>query len=116
MMGEDGSKAWVTPRFRVIWRVIGRSMAVLGFGVWLFHFYVWYRYVDTRPAHPDASQGRTYVLNTHGSYRYLTKQENDRLTEITVIAFSLFACSGLIYYFILGERPRTAQPWEKKQF
>ena len=115
-MGEDGSNVRVGPKFRTLWRIISKSLAVLALGVWLFHSYVWYRYVDTRPAHPDPSQGRTYVLNNHGSYRYLTKQEDTLLTEISVVAFSLFACSGLIYYFILGEWPRKPQPWEKKQF
>jgi len=90
-------------------------MAVLGFGVWLFHAYVWHRYVVTRPAHADPSQGRTYVLNNHGIYRYLTKQEDNLLTEITVTAFGLFVGSGVIYSFVLRE-PRKSQPWEKKQF
>jgi hypothetical protein len=115
-MSEDGSNARVGPKSRTLWLVISKGMAVLALGVWLFHFYVWYRYVDTRPAHPDPAQGRTYVLNNHGTYRYLTKQEDNLLTEISVVAFSLFVCSGLIYYFILGERPTKSQPWEKKQF
>jgi hypothetical protein len=90
-------------------------MAVSALVVWLFHFNVWYHYVDTRPAHPDPSQGRTYVLNNHGSYRYLTKQEDNTLTMLTVVAFSLFICAGVIYFVVLGE-PRKLQPWEKKQF
>ena len=90
-------------------------MAILGLGVWLFHFYVWYRYVDTRPARPDPSQGRTYVLNNHGIYRYLTKREDNFLTELTVVAFSLLICSGVIYSVVLRE-PRKPRPWEKKQF
>jgi hypothetical protein len=77
-----------------MWRIIGRSIAVLGFGVWLFHFYVWYRFVDTRPDHAVPSEGRTYVLNNHETYRYLTKEEDNRLTEITVAAFSLLACQA----------------------
>jgi hypothetical protein len=114
-MSEDRGKTGVETKSRKIWRGIGKSMAVLSLVVWLFHSYVWYRYVDTRPAHPDPSQGRTYVLNNHGIYRYLTKQEDNLLTEINVISLSLFAGAGLIYYFILGERPRKPQPWEKSQ-
>ncbi len=105
----------IAPKYRTAWRVIARSMAVLALGVWLFHGYVWYRFVDTRPARADPAQGRIYVLNNHGIYRYLTKQEDNLLTEITVAAFSLFVGSGLIYSFVLRE-PRKPQPWEKKQF
>jgi hypothetical protein len=105
-MSEDQAGARIEPEFRKKWRMIGRGMAVLALGVWIFHFYVWYRYVDTRPARPDPSQGRVYVLNNHGIYRYLTKQEDNLLTETTVIAFGLAVCSGLIRYFILGEKDK----------
>ena len=114
-MSEEQGKAWLTPRSRALWRIVGKSMAVLGFGMWLFHFYMWYRYVDTRPDHAVPSEGRTHVMNNHGIYRYLTKQEDDVLTETTVVAFSLLACGGVIYSLVLGE-PKKPKPWEKKQF
>jgi hypothetical protein len=91
-------------------------MAVFALGVWSFHSYVWYRYVETRPVRPDPSQGRVYVRNNHGTYRYLTKQEDNLLTETTALAFGLAVFSGLIRYFILGEKVKKPQPWEKKQF
>ncbi len=91
-------------------------MAVLALGVWLFHFYVWYQYDGARPQRPEPSTGRVFAQNTHGHVVYLTKTEDTRLTKLTIIAFSLFASSGVIYYVILGERHRKPQPWDKKQW
>jgi len=57
-----------------------------------------------------------FAQNDHGHAFYLTKAEDTGLTKLKIIAFSLFVCSGVVYYFILGERPRKQRPWEKKQF
>ena len=106
----------INPKARRIWRVIANSLGVLALGVWLFHFYVWYQYEGNRPQHPEPSIGRVFAQNDHGHAFYLTKAEDTRLTKLKIIAFSLFACSGVIYAFILGERSKKPQPWEKKQF
>ena len=115
-MSEDPRKAWAHPKYHKIWRLIGKALILLSVCVGLIDTYLWFRFLDTRPAHPDPSQGRVYVMNNHGIYRYLTKKEDNLLTVMPVISISLFVGAGLIYYFVLGKRPRKPQPWEKKQF
>jgi hypothetical protein len=91
--------------------------ALLGFSalaIWLFHFQVWYQYDATRPRQPDALSGRSYAQNTHGHVVYLTKEEDARLTKLTIIAFGLFCTAGLIG--ILFVERITPAPWEKKQW
>jgi hypothetical protein len=82
----------------------------------MLHGYISYQYDETRPPRPDASVGRVFAQNTHGHVVYLTQSEDALLTKLEVAAFGLFACSGVICYFILGERFRKPQPWEKKQY
>jgi hypothetical protein len=95
---------------------VGTALGVSALGVWLSYNYVWYQYDGTRPPHPDALAGRIFAQNTHGHTVYLTAAENARLTKLAALAIGLFACSGVIYYFILGERQRKPQPWDKKQW
>jgi hypothetical protein len=106
----------IGPRSRKIWRIIANSLGVFALDVWIFDFYVWYRYEENRPQHPEPSIGRVLAQNDHGRAFYLTKAEDTRLTELTISALGLFGCAGVVYYFILGERTRKAQPWDKKQF
>jgi hypothetical protein len=106
----------IDPKYRKVWKIIGNGLGVLGLSVWLFHFFVWYQYDGTRPRRPDASTGNVFPQNTHGHVVYLTKAEDARITRLTIIAFGLFACSGAVYYFGLGERFRKPKIWEKKQF
>jgi len=90
---------------------------VLGFSalaIWLFRFHVSYQYDATRPPKLDASSGRFYAHNTHGHVVYLTKEEDARLTNIEILAFSLFCTAGLIG--ILFDERITPAPWEKKQW
>ena len=79
----------------------------------LFHFYLWYQYDGTRPRRPDASSGRLYPLNTHGHLVYLNKQEDARLTGLTVLTFGLFGTAILIDVLFVARR---TNPWEKKQW
>ncbi len=91
--------------------------ALLGFSalaVWLFHFHVSDQYDATRPRQPVSSSGRFYAQNTHGHVVYLTKQEDARLTKLTILAFSLFCTGGLIG--ILFDERITPAPWEKKRW
>jgi hypothetical protein len=91
--------------------------ALLGFSalaIWLFHFHVWYQYDATRPRQPDASSGRFYAQNTHGHVVYLSKNEDERLTKLSILAFSLACIAGFIG--ILFDERITPAPWEKKQW
>ena len=91
--------------------------ALLGYSAladWLFHLYVWYQYDATRPRQPDTSSGRFYEQNSHGHVVYLTKEEDARLTKLTVFAFSL-ACTASLIGILFVEKI-TPAPWEKKQW
>ena len=89
---------------------------ILGFmalAIWLFHFHLWYQYDGTRPLRPDASSGRVYPLNTHGHVVYLNKEEDARLTSLTVSTFGLFGTAILIDVLFVALK---TNPWEKKQW
>jgi hypothetical protein len=98
-----------------------KLVAVLGFmalAIWLFHFCLWYQYAATRPCRPDTASGRIYPLNTHGSVAYLNKDEDARLTDLTILAITLFTITFLIHcLFVDGFRlSQRTKPWEKKQW
>src|SRR5436190_619966 len=56
-MSEDPCKAWAHPKYHKIWRLIGKALILLAVCVGLIDTYLWFRILDTRPAHPDPSQG-----------------------------------------------------------
>ena len=56
-------------------RVIVTALAVLGVAIWFGFIALFEYYSATRPNRPDATVGRVYQLNNHGSYAYLTKSE-----------------------------------------
>jgi hypothetical protein len=76
---------------RVILVVIGRSidskakrifvmmLGVLSLAIWFSFIALFEHYSATRPNRPDATSGRIYQLNNHGSYAYLTIGEQRRL-------------------------------------
>jgi hypothetical protein len=84
--------------------------------IWLFHFYVWYQYDGTRPLRSDALSGRVYPLNTHGHVVYLNKEEDARLTRLTIVAVSLFGIGGLIEGLFASGFVASTKAWEKKQW
>jgi hypothetical protein len=88
----------------------------LALAIWLFHFCLWYQYAATRPRQFDASSGRLYPLNTHGSVVYLNKDEDTRLTGLTVFAFSLFAIAFITHGVLVDGFFKRTMPWEKKQW
>jgi hypothetical protein len=89
-----------------------------GLAVWLFHFYVWYQYDATRPRQPDALSGSVLAQNTHGHVVYLTKEEDARLTRLTVLAIGLFGTGFLIRGLFVENIVwrKNPPPWEKKQW
>jgi len=99
-MSEDRRKAWADPKDHKIWRLIGKGLILLSVCVGLIHTYLWFRYLDTRLAYPDPSQGRVYVMNNHGIYRYLTKKKtislrwsrSSRSVYLLVQAWSITLC------------------------
>jgi hypothetical protein len=101
-------------KYRKPARVLSGFLSFLALAVWLFHFHVWYEYDSTRPCQRDALSGRLFAQNTHGHVVYLTKEEDTRLTRLTVLAFGLF---GIVLFieFLFVEKI-TPAPWEKRQW
>jgi hypothetical protein len=104
----------IDPKFQRTWRVVVKSLVGFSIGAWLFHAYLWDKYDRINPQHPDTSNGRVFVQDTHGHVVYLTKGEDTGLAILTIGAFSLFTLAGVIHVFILGEHRR--KPWDKKQW
>jgi hypothetical protein len=60
-------------------RIVVTALAALGLAIWFSFIALFEHYSATRPNRPDATAGRIYELNNHGSYAYLTKGEQGRL-------------------------------------
>jgi hypothetical protein len=71
-------------------RVFVTALAVLGFAIWFGFIALFEHYSATRPNRPDATSGRVYQLNNHGSYTYLTKSEQWRLRCLEFGALPFF--------------------------
>ena len=107
------------PKYRKLARTVSTSLGFLGLAVWFYHFYVWDQYDRTRPIHADYSSGRVHSLNNHGHVVYLTDEEDARLRNLTILAFSLFGCgfvTALVFVEGISKWNRKPAPWEKKQF
>jgi hypothetical protein len=100
-------------KYRKSGRMLAGLLGSIGLAIWLFHFYLWYRYDGTRPPRPDASSGRFYPLNTHGHFVYLNKDEDAMLNRLTVLTFGLFGTAIVIDVLFVARR---ANPWEKKRW
>ena len=107
------------PKYRKSARGIASFLGFSGLAVWFFHFYVWNQYDQTRPTHADYSIGRVHGLNNHGHVVYLTDEEDAGLTNLRILAFSLFG-GGFLTTILLVVAPsewnKKPMPWEKKQF
>jgi hypothetical protein len=105
-------------KYRKPARILASLLCFSGLAIWLFHFYVWYQYDGTRPRHPDTASGRVYSQNTHGHVVYLTKEEDARITKLTILAFSLFGAGFLIAGLFVEKIAwrRSPAPWEKRQW
>jgi hypothetical protein len=101
-------------KYRKPARILASLLCFSGLAVWFFHFYVWYQYDGTRQRHPDTSSGRVYPQNTHGHVVYLTKEEDARIRNLTIIAFSLFG-TGFLLGGLFVEK-KSPVPWEKRQW
>ena len=64
---------------RISKRTVVMSLAALGLAIWFSFIALFEHYSATRPNQPEATSGRIYQLNNHGSYAYLTKGEQRRL-------------------------------------
>ena len=100
-------------KYRKLGGVLAVAFGCAGLAIWLFHFCLWYQYAATRPRRPDASSGRIYPLNTHGSVAYLNKDEDARLTALTASTVGLILIS-FVTHGVLVDGFRRAKPWEKK--
>jgi hypothetical protein len=100
-------------KYRKPARIVAGLVAFAALAIWLFHFYVWYQYVGTRPRLRDASSGRLYPLNTHGYVVYLNKEEDANLARMTAVAVGLFGTAILIDVLLVAQKKN---PWEKKQW
>jgi len=60
----------MTPALRR--RNFGRILGGAGLALWLGGGGLWYSYASSRHRIADPASGRTWQLNTHGSYAYLT--------------------------------------------
>ncbi len=105
-------------KYRKPARVLASLLCFTGLAIWLFHFCVWYQYDGTRPTYPVQSVGRVFPQNTHGHVVFLTKEEDTRLTRLTILAFSLMGSGFLVGgLFVEGFHWRkNAAPWEKREW
>jgi hypothetical protein len=55
--------------------------------IWVSSMGLWYQYAGTRPHVPRPETGNIYVLNTHGSYAYLTFGDCVRLYGMMAIGW-----------------------------
>jgi len=60
-------------------RIFLTALAVFSVAIWFCFIALFEHYSATRPKRPDATAGRIHQLNNHGSYSYLTKDEQWRL-------------------------------------
>jgi hypothetical protein len=105
-------------KYRKLARVIASILCITALAIWFFHFYVWYQYDGTRPVKPDVPSGRVFEQNTHGHVVFLTKEEDARLTRLTLLFVSLFV-TGFLVNGLLAEGfhwRKSPAPWEKKQW
>jgi hypothetical protein len=102
-------------KYRKLGGILVTTVGFAALAIWLFHFCLWYQYAATRPSRPDASSGRIYPLNTHGSIAYLNKDEDGRLTALTVSAVGLFLIA-FVMHGVLVDGFRQPMPWEKKKW
>ena len=100
-------------KYRRSGRMLAGLLGIMALSISQFYVYLWYQYDDTRPLRPDASSGRLYPLNTHGHVVYLNKQEDAKLTRLTILTFSLFGTAILMDLLLVV---RKTNPWEKKQW
>jgi hypothetical protein len=107
------NKREITSRKRAISQtreIIGGILFLLGFAIWIFHFWVFFKYDDTRPRQPDPSAGRIYAQNNHGHYVYLTRSEASNVTWLRISTFGLAGSAFLIFY-VFGD----GIEWQKDQ-
>jgi hypothetical protein len=83
------------------WRAIANGLAAMTFVLLGASTYLWYSYAATRPHDARPSEGCVYVLNTHGSFVYLTIREQLRLTGLITSAFLCGGASMAIYTFVV---------------
>ena len=80
-------------------RISVKALVVLGLASWCSFIVLDVHYSATRPHQPDATAGRIYQLNTHGSYAYLTIGEQLRLWCLGLGSLSFFIASGILARF-----------------
>jgi hypothetical protein len=100
-------------KYRKLGRLLTGIVGSVALAVWLFHFCLWYQYAATRPVRLDASSGRVYPLNTHGSVAYLNKSEDARLTALTLSTVGLVLILFVMHGVLVGFK--SVMPWEKRQ-
>ena len=77
-------------------RFIVTCCLVIGAGAWLSFISLSAHYSATRPHQPDQPAGRVFELNQHGSYAYLTKDEQWRLWLLEFGAWPFFVAGALL--------------------
>jgi hypothetical protein len=84
-------------KYRKAARAVSFVVVYSGLAVWLYHFHVWYQYDSMLPRQQDVVSSRIYPQNTHGHVVYLTKDENARLTKLSVVSLGL-VIGGFLFY------------------
>jgi hypothetical protein len=59
--------------------------------------YLFLKYSDAGPHHPDPMTGRIYILNNHGSYSYVTKQQHWRIDGLQIASLGIFVLGALLH-------------------
>jgi hypothetical protein len=72
-------------------------LAGVGAGSWVFHLYLWSRFMETQPRIPRPVEGLIYPLNNHGWVYYLSAAQSIQLWMMVWLAFVF-----LLFAAVLG--------------
>lgn len=83
-------------RFRRVKTTMVVALGVLALITWFRFIALTSQFDQTLPTHPDATSGRLYPQNTHGSIVYLNASERSRLRRLSWGSGLIFLVAGLL--------------------
>jgi hypothetical protein len=82
-------------------------------GSWVFHLYLWSRFMETQPRVPRAADGLTYPMNNHGWIYYLSAAQDTQLGIMVWLAIIFFVLAAVLTGMQLKWRSPKAEPATK---
>lgn len=76
---------------------LANILVILGIVLGLSLVYLEGHYANILPKEPKQSEGRTYLLNVHGTVVYLTGYENNLLNYFQYGALACGLCGGFLW-------------------